>query len=91
MIPSAFDTKVNAVSHEARLGVSMTSDLVGESKYLQACVSLEKVKSAGVAEKIVVCRFCRRLGVGIGSARYRSGIVRNAKWDDIPYQKEYKS
>jgi hypothetical protein len=39
---SASDTNVNALSQGARIGVSMTSDLFGGSKYLQECVILEE-------------------------------------------------
>ena len=55
-MPSASYTKVNAVSHRARVGVSMTSDLMWKIKYLQTCVSLWKVKSA-MQKKFVVCSF----------------------------------
>jgi hypothetical protein len=49
---SASDTNVNAASQEARFGVSMTSDLFGESKYLQKCIVLEESE---------VCWDCRKI------------------------------
>jgi hypothetical protein len=85
---SASDNKiVNAKTHRARLGVSMASRPHVEESQVPSdvCINSRKCASLLVLQKnFVVCCSFLPSSIGIGSARYFSGIARSAGMQKRP-------